>query len=272
MFRDFFIYSAEALALAGGGQNAVRLNIDADADFEIYAQTASAISRLVRVTQNETSSGRQAQDGPVPLTGGFGDGRHPFHYPVAKILKRGSTFISTIVDESGVANQVRLAYHGAKVFPRWPFPRPEYVAREPFSYVVPFVATAVDPFGVGTIAGGGVGIYTVRIQEDADFELRKWCITVDTAIPAASDSVATMMLSDESAQVQLMDRPIPIENLGGTIFSDASPSANFPYVLRIPKLIRAGNVLTVAVNNLAVGALTLRMVLYGAKCYTAAAR
>lgn len=272
MFRDFFIYSAEVLAAAGLSNTAARTNIDADADFEIYAQTATAIDRRARVTQVETSSGRQMQDGPNPLTGAFGDGRHPFQFPVAKVLKRGSTFISNIIDESGAGNQIRLAYHGAKVFPRWPFPRPEYVARELFNYVVPFVAVATDPFGVGTIAVGGVGIYTVRVQQDADFELRRWTITHDQAIPAASDSVATMMLSDESAQVQLMDRPIPVESLGGTIFSDVDPSANDPYVLRVPKLIRAGNVLTVTVRNLCAAPLALRMVLWGAKCYSEAPR
>jgi hypothetical protein len=268
MFRDFFIYSAEVLAAAGLSTTVARTNIDADADFECYAQSSTQISRLARVTQTESSSGRQMQDGPNPLTGAFSDGRHLFSFPVAKVFKRGSTLISNIVDESGAGNQVRLAYHGAKVFPRWPFPRPEYVARELFSYTVPFVAVATDPFGVGTIAVGGVGIYTVRIQEDADFEIRKWTITHDQAIPAASDSVALMMLSDESANVQLMDRPIPVESLGGAIFSDADFSANYPYTLRVPKLIRAGNVLTVTVRNLCAAPLALRMVLWGAKCYS----
>ena len=112
MFRDFFIYSAEVLASVALAQTAARTNIDADADFEIYSQTATAIDRRVRVTQIESSSGRQMQDGPNPLAGAFGDGRHPFLFPVAKILKRGSTFISNIIDESGAGNQIRLAGEG----------------------------------------------------------------------------------------------------------------------------------------------------------------
>lgn len=270
-FRDFFVYTAEALGLLAGTGVQVRTNIDGDADFDIYRQAATAISRIARAQTFEASSGRTTSDAPLPLAGMYGDGRHPFDLPVTRRLKKASTFITALQDESGAPNQIRVAYIGAKVFKHWPFPRPEYAGKEPFAYVVPFVAAAVDPAGVGVIPAGGTGVFNIRIQEDADFEIRLWTIVYDLAIPAGSDSVALLTLEDTTYNYRFMDRPVPVENLGGNIQTSADNfSANCPFVLSVPKLVRRGSVLQVTIRNLdAANALSLRMTLHGAKCYTA---
>ena len=271
MFKDFFVYSAQALALGASGQTLQRTNISEQADFEIVSQVATAIDRRARVSVQDSGSGRQWHDSPVALGAWFGDGRRPFHLPVSKIVKRGSVLQSTIVDESAAANQIRLGWIGAKLFARPPFPRPEYVAREAFTLTAPFVAAAVDPAGQGTIAANGTGIFNFRFQDDADFEIRKLAILYDLAIPATQDTVATILLKDESAQYQLMDRPIPVESLGGCRFVDAQPAAFFPFVLRTPKLMQKGSVLSIQVNNQdAVNALTMRVSIHGAKLYRSA--
>jgi hypothetical protein len=271
-YRDFFIYSAEALALAGNATVALQTNIDADADFEIYAQAATALNRSARVINAETSSGRFCSDAPLPLAGSFGDGRRPFFLPVAKRLKRASSFTSIVSDESGAPNQIRLAYIGSKVFKNAPFPQPTYVAEEAFNYVVPFIAVAVDPLGVGVIPAGGVGTFNIRIQEDADFKIRSWTIVHDIAIPAASDTMALMQISDATYGYRFMDRPIPIESLGAAQIVDVNPSAMFPFVLRIPKLVRRASLLSIVVANQdAVNPLALRMTLHGSKCYSVTA-
>lgn len=273
MFQDFFIYSAEALALAGNGETTIRTNIENDSDFEILEQAAVAISQNYRVKLAETSSGRQLHDAAVPGAGTFGDGRRPFRLPVSKRLKRASTLLSTIRDESGAANEIRLAYIGAKVFKRRPFPIPEYVAREFFAYTAPFVAATgadADPDGAGTITANGTGIFNIRVQEDADFEIRKIGITHGTAaLPAGSSTLATIRFADETYGYHFMDRPIPIESLGAALFSDASRSGMYPFRLRVPKLLRHASVLSVTIRNLdTVNPLRIRVTFWGAKLYS----
>jgi hypothetical protein len=273
MFKQFFVHSAQALALGAGTTSAVqRTNISRQADFEIVSQVATAIDRRARVTVEDSGSGRRWHDAPALSVGAwFGDGRRPFHLPISKLVKRGSVVTSTITDESGAANQIRLAWIGAKLFARPPFPRPEYVAREAFSLTAPFVAVAVDPAGVGTIAANGTGNFNYRFQDDADFEIRKLTILYDLAIPAAQDSVATIFLKDESLPYDLMDRPIPVESLGGCRTVDPQPAGFHPFVLRTPMLMQSGSLLSVVVNNLdAVNALTMRVSIHGAKLYRSA--
>lgn len=273
MFNDFFIYSAEALALAGNGETTFRTNIENDSDFEIFDRVATAISQNYRVKMAETSSGRQMHDAALAGASAFGDGRRPFRLPVSKRLKRASTLITTFRDESGAANEIRAAYIGAKVFKRRPFPIPEYVAREAFDYTAPFVETtgaAADPDGAGTIPASGTGIFNIRIQEDADFEIRKLTITHNlAALPAGSSSIATIRFADETYGYAFMDRPIPVESLGAAVFSDASRSGMYAFRLRVPKLMRHASVLSVTIRNLdTVNALRIRVTFHGAKLYS----
>lgn len=268
MFHDFFVYSAEALALAANGETTFRTNIEPDSDFEIFEQAATALSRNFRTRQVETSSGRQFHDAPLAGAGYYGDGRRPFVLPVTKRLKRASTLLTTIRDESGAPNQVRIAYIGAKIFKRRPFPIPEYVAREFFAYTAPFVPVATDPEGAGAIPANGTGIFNIRVQEDADFEIRALTITHDIAIPAGSDSVATILLADETYNYRFMDRPIPVENLGAARIVDANPPGFYPFRLRVPKLLRHASILSVTVLNLdGANPLQMRISFFGAKLY-----
>lgn len=273
MYLDFFIYTAEALALAANGQQTFRTNIDNDADFLIFEQAGTALSRDARIRQAETSSGRLLQDVPVPYAGYFGDGRRPWPLPIKKRLKRASTFTTSFTDESGAPNQLRVAYIGAKDFKHWPFPKPEYVRSELFTYTAPFVPIAMDPEGVGAIPAGGTLPFTIRIQEDADFEIHTLTIVHDIPIPAGSDSVATIVFQDETYGYRFMDRPVPVENLGGARIigspPDTTPAGFYPFRLPVPKLIRHGSALSVTVNNLdGVNPLEMRVTFYGAKRYT----
>ncbi len=273
MFKDFFIHSAQFLALGAGATSPVQpTTISEQSDFEVVSQVATAIDRRARVTIQDSGSGRQWHDTPaVSVAGWFGDGRRPFHLPVSKILKGGSVISSTITNESGAPNQLRLAFIGAKLFARPPIPRSEFVARESFTYTVAFVAAATDPAGLGTIAANGVGNGNIRFQDDAHYEIRKLTITHDLAIPAAQDTVATIMLRDENGPYNLMDRAIPVESLGATRTVDPEPAGFFPFIMRTPKLMKGGSLLSVQVNNQdAVNALSLRISIHGAKLYRSA--
>ena len=273
MYADFYIYTAEALALGASTGILARTNIDTDADFSLMMQTATTIDRRVRIFQTETSTGRSLQDVPAALSACFGDGRRPFRLPTAKTLKQGSSLATLIQDESALLNQVRLAFHGAKVFAQPPFALGSYTAREPFTYTAPFVPVALDPTGIGAIPAGGTGIYNVRIQNDADFEIEKLAITHDIAIPVGSDTVATIELRDESYGRRFSDRPIPVESLGASRELDPlGTPGHWPYVLPVTKLLRAGSLLSCTVRNLDLAnALAMRIAFFGAKLYTPAA-
>lgn len=273
MWLDYFIYTSEALALpAFPGSLVGRTQIDTDADFQALLLTATAIDRRVRFLQVETSTGRQLSDFPASLGTGCGDGRHPFRLPVSKKLKVGTGLATQFWEESGAPNQVRMALHGAKVLTGPPFDPGPIAAREYFSYTAPFVAVAVDPAGIGAIIAGGIGIYNIRIQPDAHFEADKICIEYDLAIPAGLDSVATIELRDESLGRRFMDRPIPVENLGAARNIDPlGQSAMYPFVFPAPRLLQAGSLLGITVQNLDVAnALTMRVTIHGQKLYRSA--
>jgi hypothetical protein len=270
MFQDFFTYSAEALALAANGTQVLTVQVDTDADFAIVQHVATAIDRRVRLTMQETSTGRQLHDlFPLPLLNLFGDGRHPYRLPVAKLLDRGTSLTIVLTDESGAPNQVRLAFHGLKLLSAAPWAVNTYRFKELFTYGVPFLAAAVDPTGLGVIPAGGTGQYNVRIQPDADFEWDKLSATYDLAIPAAQDTIATLEIRDESLGRRFMDRPIPVESFSAARFGDPlGPSGFYPYVLPKPKTFRAGSLVSLIVRNQdPANALSIRFSLTGKKCY-----
>lgn len=273
MWKDFFTYSAEALALGAGTQQVLITQIDTDADFAVLQNVASAIDRRAHVAQIENSTGRQLHDiQNLPVPNVFGDGRHPYRLPVAKILDLGTALTTVVTDESGAPNQIRFAYHGVKLFqapPQTWGPLPVYRDYELFHYSANFVALATDPTGLGVIPAGGRVDFTVRIQPDADFEWNKISITHDIAIPAANDTICTIEIRDESRGVRFMDRPIPVESFGGCRQLDPlGPSGFYPYVLPQPKILRAGTLLTLTLRNQdAANALGIRVTLTGKKSY-----
>jgi hypothetical protein len=270
MFRDFYSYSCEALLLGGGALQVLTTQIDTDADFAVLQQVATAIDRRAHVQQVETSSGRMIHDVQnLPLCNVFGTGRFPYRLPVALILNLGTLFNTQVTDESGAGNQIRFAYHGVKLFQTAPYTLPTYTDKRLFTYSANFVAAGVDPTGLGAIPAGGRADYSLRIQPDADFEWDKIAITYDLAIPAATDTIATVQIRDESLGRYFSDRPIPVESFSGCRIADVLGPAGFnPYVLPQPKIFKAGTLITLTVRNQdPANALGIRFSFMGKKCY-----
>ena len=68
------------------------------------------------VTLSDSGSGRDLSNLPTPVTSRFGTGERPFVWAKPKILDPNSTFTARIQNLVATAFNVRLAFHGFKIF------------------------------------------------------------------------------------------------------------------------------------------------------------
>ena len=68
------------------------------------------------VTLSDSGSGRDLSNLPVPITSRFGTGERPFVWSKPKILDPNSTFTARIQNLVATAFNVRLCFHGFKIF------------------------------------------------------------------------------------------------------------------------------------------------------------
>jgi hypothetical protein len=270
MYSDFFVYGAEALATVAGAVTVIPTNIENDADFETQSHVVSAVSRNARVRLRDATAMRDQSDLDEPVAGSFGTGAHPFHLPVSKRWARGSVLNTIVTDESAAANQFRFSFHGAKLLDRAPMPIPQFRAREVFTAIGAMVPVALDPAGLGAVAIGGVSLWSFRVDGGSWMQWSTFSIIHNGAAPpAGGDSVALLMIQDSTTdRPRYSNIPIPIEGYGATLAGAALASGDFPYRLRAPKLWAPGTVVTFSVQNLlAAAALSIRLVVKGAKLY-----
>lgn len=127
--RDFYVYEAEALAIAAGGSANDVINIEADSDFILQklayqadnagAQQTDSTRVIPNVTVQitDTGSGRQLMQNPVPIESFFGYGALPFILPNPRIFMRNSTIqIAFTSFEAAATPNVRLAFIGYKIY------------------------------------------------------------------------------------------------------------------------------------------------------------
>ncbi len=127
--RDFYIYEAETLVLAVGGNANDTIQIEADSDFILQkltyeadiagaAQTANTrIVPNVLVQLTDTGSGRQLMQNPIPIPSFFGIGSIPFILPNPRLFMRNSTIqVAFTSFEAAITPSVRLAFIGYKIY------------------------------------------------------------------------------------------------------------------------------------------------------------
>jgi len=127
--RDFYIYEAEALALAFGGNANDIINIEADSDFmlqkfayqaDIAAAAFTYNTRpipLVTIQLIDSGSGRQLMNNPIPITSFMGDGQLPFILPNPRKFLRNSTIQVAFANfDAAVTYNIRLAFIGYKIY------------------------------------------------------------------------------------------------------------------------------------------------------------
>lgn len=123
--REFFVGVVEFLPLAASGSQANDLRIDSDAYFLILAST-----RIVTDVANTTfltlapelalltdsGSGRFLTSSAVHVESLFGDAQDPYEWPYPKLMSPGSTLTVQLQNLEATARNVRLAFHGMKIF------------------------------------------------------------------------------------------------------------------------------------------------------------
>ena len=127
--RDFFVYEAQAVAIAVGGVANDVINIEADSNFILQKLTYEAdlagvaqtwgtrIVPNVTVQITDTGSGRQLMQNPVPIPSIFGSGALPFILPNPRLFSRNSTIqVAFTSFEAAVTPTIRLAFIGYKVY------------------------------------------------------------------------------------------------------------------------------------------------------------
>jgi hypothetical protein len=68
------------------------------------------------ITLSDSGSGRDLSNGPVSINTYFGSGERPFLWCRAKVLDPNSTFTARIQNLVATAFNIRLSFHGFKVF------------------------------------------------------------------------------------------------------------------------------------------------------------
>lgn len=130
---DPFTYVAEFLPLAALVTGTFDNNIQNDSDFLLCS-----VAGVVTDTTNQTAvafypgliawldqgAGRQLQSRPEHFENVRGTAQLPYYLPVPKLIDRGSTFTTNLQSLETVDSvNIRLSYHGFKLFGRRPSPK-----------------------------------------------------------------------------------------------------------------------------------------------------
>jgi len=127
--RDFYIYEAEALAIAPAGSANDIINIEADSDFILqkfaYESDIAAAAYvfntkpipLITIQLIDSGSGRQLMQNPIPVASFMGDGQLPFILPNPRKFLRNSTIQVAFTNfDAAVTYNIRLAFIGYKIY------------------------------------------------------------------------------------------------------------------------------------------------------------
>ncbi len=129
IIKQFYAYEFESLGLAAAGTSIDTINIQADSDF--VWQKTSFQADIAGIAQTEggriipnatlqfqdTGSGRNFFDNPIPVTSVAGWGELPFILPVAAILRKNTNLICEFVSfEATITLELRISLIGYKIF------------------------------------------------------------------------------------------------------------------------------------------------------------
>ncbi len=260
MWRDPYLYLAEftgALALAANGEQTVAVNIDREADFEIYRLAHLATSPNYRVALSDQDD-RLLIGGVAPAMNLFGDGQRPFRLPGARLIKRTNQIRSRSIDRSGAPNTVRQLFVGAQVFPAPPFVIPRFQYAEPYTLELNFGAEATDD--VAAVPSGGSAETARRIPGDSFFEVHSLTI--------GRTAAATIQILTNGVR-EWFRVPVHVDLLGASDFTTAlNGAAQWPFEFTPPKMLDKNSQVVVRLADLAAaGVNPVRVTLWGLRRY-----
>lgn len=123
---DYFVYGTDFLPLAASATTRNNIAINGDADFFILSavlvetatdNTTFLPNRPLLFTLTDQGSGRELSSQPVSADNWFGTAEEPKYWDVPKVLRRNSTLAVTAQNLEATERNVRVAFHGFKVFP-----------------------------------------------------------------------------------------------------------------------------------------------------------
>lgn len=128
--KDFYTYGKSFGTIAVGATESENIAIETDANFIITKIAASAtiagaaqtlqtrVIPLLRLSINDTGSGRNLQNTPIPLDLLSGDGSLPFVLPIQRKFQANATINLTLTNFSAATEyaDVFIALLGYKIF------------------------------------------------------------------------------------------------------------------------------------------------------------
>lgn len=267
LYKEYFIYSANFLPLAAGTGAAftpVSVRIDEDAYFEFTKTTHIATSNRFRLKYRDDTDGRFLMQGAPDartisgtiLNGawpvGISDnGFLPFIWPRPYIISPSTSFGVEASDFSGVANTIRISFHGSKIKAgKAPWDK-EYRAKVPFVYTFP--ETTVSGFTANRIQLAANGTTTISIVTDQDSAFRI------LKIVGVRTGAALITIKDGVRDRQWMDVPVHIDNLVG--------NSQFPNNLPSPRYVEPLGVISFTIQDLSGATNDIEINLIGEKLY-----
>lgn len=123
---DYFVYGTDFTPLALSATTSNNIAINGDADFcilsAVLVETATDNTTFLAASPllfmlTDTGSGRDLANTPIHADNWFGTAQEPKYWDVPKILRRNSAFRVTAQNLEATARNVRVAFHGFKIFP-----------------------------------------------------------------------------------------------------------------------------------------------------------
>lgn len=244
LYKEYYIYSYEALALAAGNGTVfsdISTRYDSDADFEIIKRIHVATDQRIRVRYQDDSYGRVFQNQSLDLRGVSGTPLEtsgvvdvgistnnfiPYILPRPYLVRAGTNYTASYADFSGVANSIRESFHGAKIRPGQAPWDQDWNAKPPYDYTT----------GSVVITAGQTASLQIPIQIDAHFLVQK---IVGTRLLQAP---ALVTIRTGGPDITWMDKGVDFDNLVG--------NAQFPNILPAPRLIPRGGTIVITIQNL----------------------
>ena len=190
--------------------------------FEILKTSVLAQNYGAKVLLELTPQGQKLSNVPMFLSL-FGTGRLPQYWSPGIFLPIATTLVVAADDRQLIAGaqNVRIAFHGRKVYRQPVYPRREYRTYFPYSYVANFTA---DNGGVGALTANGVSILNIPTDGSADFEVR--------AISIVSDAAITLQVASESDN--WFQETMRSELFGGSLVELPTDGGSGEYAFRLP--------------------------------------
>lgn len=266
MWRDPYSYLAEftgTLLVSANGQRTRAVDIDREADFEIYRLAGLATSNNLRLDLRDQDD-RLLIGHVAPWSNVVGDGQRPYRLQgAARIIKRTNQLRPTLFDRSGADNTARILFTGAQLFPSPPFDIPPFRWAEPFPLTITFGSEAEDDFAI--VPANQTREGAIRLPGDSWFDI--------LSITGSRTGVSTLQILTNGFR-EWFRLPIHTSLLGFSDFATQlvagtgfHPSAQYPFELTPSKLMPKNTAIVFRVADLSGADNAHRMTIHAVRRY-----